>query len=66
MERKNYNLLFIKQIEEITNRSRVTIWRWVNKGLFPAPRKIGIGIGQNAWLQEDIEEWLSKQFGDDC
>jgi excisionase family DNA binding protein len=31
---------------------RSTVWRWLDHGFIPAPRRIG---GRTLWLREDIE-----------
>lgn len=36
-----------------------TIWRWVRKGIFPAPVKLGPGT--TAWKIEDVEAWLAAR-----
>lgn len=36
--------------------SRRTLWRWIKKGLFPAP----VAVGPNAvrWRSDELDEWL--------
>jgi len=47
-------------VKEITGgTSRVTIWRWVRAGIFPAPIKIG--PNSSAWLLEDVLAWVSSR-----
>jgi predicted DNA-binding transcriptional regulator AlpA len=43
-----------RDVQRITGRHRVTIYRWVRAGTFPAKRA-GDGRG---WLRSDIERWL--------
>lgn len=45
----------IATVLAITDKSRVTIFRWVRDGLFPAPRRIG--NGHNDWLVGDIRRY---------
>ena len=35
-----------------------TIWRWVKRGTFPKPMKLG---SRTIWLQKDIIEWQMQQ-----
>lgn len=44
-----------KTLEQKGYGSRVTIWRKVKDGLFPAP--IDDGSGRPIWLREDLESW---------
>jgi predicted DNA-binding transcriptional regulator AlpA len=38
--------------------SRVTLWRWVRAGKFPAPRDIN---GRPGWLENEVEEFLNSR-----
>lgn len=38
--------------------NRVTIWRWVRQGIFPAPVKIGPGCTR--WAIDEIEKHEQK------
>ena len=52
-------ILSTKQICELTGCNRVTVWRMVRDGRFPAPIQItGNKIG---WLQSDYQDWLAEQ-----
>ncbi|MFG6449524.1 helix-turn-helix transcriptional regulator [Roseateles sp. BYS180W] len=39
--------------------SRATLWRMVNLGKFPAPRKISAGV--TAWQVGAVRKWLLEQ-----
>jgi len=42
--------------------SRETLARWIRKGLFPLPIKIG--CGQLRWIKAEIEAWIRKRMND--
>ena len=46
-------------IQELTGKSRSTIWRWVRSGQFPAPIKIG--ANSVAWTKEQYCSWLESR-----
>ena len=41
------------------NYSRAHIWRLVRDGKFPRPVKLG--VGRNAWLDEEITAWIEAR-----
>lgn len=41
-------------------RARSTVWRWVRKGFFPKPMKVG---KRSVWFQKDIIAWQLRQAG---
>jgi len=59
IKRKIY---FIKDVEKIIGRNRLTLRRWWNKDLFPKPTLIN---NQLAWSASTINEWISDNFKDD-
>ena len=52
-------VLSTRDVQRITGRHRVTIYRWVRAGTFP-PKCAGDGRG---WLRSDVERWLSGGTG---
>ena len=50
--KRRYNT---RDIEELLNKHRTTIWRWVKAGAFPEPQYIN---GQRSWSEDDLDEWL--------
>lgn len=38
---------------------RITLWRWVKAGLFPAPYRIGPNT--SAWLEADVLAWIEAK-----
>ena len=47
-------LLSTREVQRITGRHRVTIYRWVRAGTFPGKR----AGGGRGWLRSDVERWL--------
>jgi len=43
------------EVEAITSTSYVTIWHWMNAGVFPRSRIVG---GKSKWLSTEVDEWL--------
>ena len=56
---ENINLLSYKDLESRGYGSRVTIWRKVNAGEFPAP--VDTGLGRKAWRELDVINWLDSK-----
>jgi prophage regulatory protein len=50
-------LYFIKDIEQIVRRNRLTLRRWWEKKLFPPPVLINNRL---AWHVDVIEDWIAK------
>jgi predicted DNA-binding transcriptional regulator AlpA len=50
----------IAAVIAVTGRSRATIYRWVDKGILPAPRKLGVGT-QNLWTVGDLRRALNAK-----
>ena len=49
------------EVEAITGLSCSTIYRLMDRGGFPRPRKIGTGpTGAVAWRLRDIERWIEN------
>lgn len=53
---KKQQLLYIKDVEQITGRNRLTLRRWWVKGLFPTPYMISNRL---TWTTEVIEQWIN-------
>lgn len=54
----NEKLLRLKQVVELTNLSKATIWRWVRDGQFPKPIKITNRV--TVWKSNDIEAYIAS------
>jgi predicted DNA-binding transcriptional regulator AlpA len=51
-------ILHFRHIQEITGRSRTTIWRWEKAGQFPKRVQLGPhGIG---WRASEIQAWIDQ------
>ncbi len=49
-----------KNVQELTKKSKPTIWRWEKEGLMPKKRKFGIrSVG---WLKSEIEHWIQESI----
>jgi predicted DNA-binding transcriptional regulator AlpA len=51
--------LGIAELEQRIGKSRVTVWRWMRAGTFPAAHYIGT---RRAWLIAEIEAWEREQY----
>lgn len=45
------------QVLEMLGVSRVTLWKYVKDGKFPAPIKIG---ASRFWDEAEVNEWFSR------
>ncbi len=48
-----------KRCSEATGKSRITIWRDVKAGTFPAP--IELGPNSVGWYEDEINDWLASR-----
>ena len=53
-------LLRERDICAMLDVSRVSIWNWRRRGVFPAPVRVGTGR-YIRWRVEDIEAWLTSR-----
>ena len=51
-------ILSAQQVVQITNLSRVTIWRMERARTFP--QRINISPNRVGWREDDINEWRDK------
>lgn len=54
----NEQLLRLKQVVQLTNISKATIWRWVKDGTFPQPMKITNRV--TVWKSSDIQAYIAS------
>lgn len=52
-------LLRLKQVQALVPLHRVTLWRLMLDGSFPAPLKIGKRA--IAWRADDVQAWLDSR-----
>lgn len=45
-------------VQAVTGKSRATIWRWINSGILPKPKKLG--SSQNLWTVGEIRSALNQ------
>ncbi|KTD02120.1 prophage regulatory protein-like protein [Legionella geestiana] len=55
-------VLFIKDVEQIIGRHRMTLRRWWVQGKFPKPFKLNDSM--LSWHHDVIEEWVNRQRHD--
>lgn len=53
-------LLKLTDIMNLTHVSKVTIYRWIKDGNFPAPRKLS--KGSSIWPESEIQAWLDNKL----
>lgn len=52
-------ILRCNEVEEHIGVCKATLYRWIRKGSFPRPLKLGPrAVG---WRREDIERWLNER-----
>lgn len=52
-------LLSEKDVLKLTGISRATLWRWQQAGDFPQRRQIG--PRRVAWLESELDAWLTSR-----
>lgn len=53
-------LLYIKDVEQIIGRNRLTLRRWWQNGKFPKPTKLNGNV--LAWRSETIVVWINQNL----
>lgn len=56
----SYQLLRLKQVVEKTGLKRSQIYLYMKTGTFP--RSVKIGPASVAWLESEIDEWISLKL----
>ena len=54
----SYKLLKAQAVADLTSMSRSHLHRIARDGKFPKPIKIG--ENRSAWLESDVQEWISE------
>ena len=52
-------LLRWPEVRRRTGLSRTTVWRLVQEGAFPAPRRLSANVV--AWLASEIDAWIASR-----
>ena len=55
---QGYKLLKAQDVADLTSMSRSHLHRLARDGKFPKPIKIG--ENRSAWLESDVQEWISE------
>ena len=55
-------LLFIKDVEQILGRNRLTLRRWWEANKFPKPTKLNGTV--LAWRTDVIDQWINDSLGE--
>ncbi|EBD7601614.1 AlpA family transcriptional regulator [Salmonella enterica] len=58
----SHQLLRLKQVEAKTGIKRSQIYLYMQRGCFP--RSVKIGPASVAWLESEIDEWISRRLAD--
>lgn len=64
MGQQHITFLRLKRVTEITGLSKTEVYRRVETGKFPAPRKYPDSI-MNFWVSSDILNWQRQVVGED-
>ena len=55
-------LLNVKQFCYILGVARATLYRWIELGIFPEPKKLPRSrSGRIAWLESDVQAWIATR-----
>lgn len=52
--------LRMSQVQARTGLSRSTIRRWVKRGLFPQPIRLGECV--LVWIEAEVEQWIRERI----
>ncbi len=62
VEVTNKRIIRLPDVLELVGLSKATIYRYIQEGSFPKPRKIGSRAV--AWATAEIDEWISVKMGE--
>ena len=49
----------LKQVCSMIGVARATIYRWMEAGIFPRPKKLSrYRSGRIAWVEQDVLDWM--------
>lgn len=49
-----------EEVTTLTGLSRSTIYRYMDKGIFPRP--VPLGVRSVGWVKEEVLEWLASRI----
>lgn len=56
----NIKLIRIKDVIDTTGLARSTIYKYVDKGIFP--KAVKLGCRSVAWVEGEVQEWILEQI----
>ncbi|ABI38775.1 phage transcriptional regulator, AlpA [Shewanella sp. MR-4] len=56
----NIKLIRIKDVIDTTGLARSTIYKYVDKGIFP--KAVTLGLRAVAWVESEIQGWILASF----
>ena len=59
----SYQFVTTREVCAMTGKARVTIWRWVEAGIFPAPKRVGVNGFSKIWLENDLDDYFADPEG---
>ena len=62
MENNKEEFLRLKQVKSLIGLCRSSIYNKINEGTFPRP--VRLGPQSVAWLQSEVQLWMSKRIAD--
>lgn len=51
-------IMRLKSVMEVTGLARSTIYKYIDKGIFPAP--VPLGARAVGWLESEVEGWIRE------
>ncbi|HHR6028180.1 AlpA family phage regulatory protein [Providencia heimbachae] len=54
------HFLTMKQVLEITQVSRATIYRWIRAGAFPAQYSLTASGSSARWKSSEVQQWIDE------
>lgn len=56
----NIKLIRIKDVIDTTGLARSTIYKYVDKGIFP--KAVKLGSRSVAWVESEVQEWILERI----
>lgn len=61
MTEPTFRYLTVAEVIAATSLSRATIYRYIEKGAFPAP--VRIGPNRTGWRSDAVDAWMRQPMG---